>query len=219
MKKLLLLLLVANAIVFAYGYYAQSTANASPEYERFKPINPDTIKILSPQQVAKLGPAKVAQLTLACAEWGPFNDAELVQAKALLEPLGLGRTLNTRRVDSRADHWVYIPSKGSKVAAERAVSELRRLNVSDSFVIPESGAWQWAISLGAYKTRGAADTRLDEIRNKGVKTAVYRYREQTWQMNSIVLREPQQATVQKLEEYKAQLGGSQIVTGACPENR
>jgi hypothetical protein len=219
LKKLLVILLLANIAVFAYGYYAQTTANASPENERLKPINADTVKILSAQQVAKLGPAKVAQLTLACAEWGPFNDTELVQAKALLEPLTLGRTLTTRRVDSRADHWIYIPSKGSKAAAERAVAELKRLNVNESFIIPEPGAWQWAISLGAYKTRAAADARFDDVRAKGIRTAVYRYREQTWQMTSIVLREPPQTAVQKLEEFKTQLGGSQVVTGACPENR
>jgi cell division septation protein DedD len=136
-----------------------------------------------------------------------------------LEPIGLGRTLNTRRVEARADHWIYIPSKGSKAAAERAVAELKRLNVADAFVIPDSGAWQWAISLGAFKTRAAADAYFDEVRNKGVKTAVYRYREQSWQMTSIVLREPQQSTMQKLEEFKTQLGGSSVVTGACPENR
>jgi hypothetical protein len=218
-KKFLLFLLLANAIVLAYGYYVQTTANASPDTERLKPINAETVKILTSQQVAKLGPAKIAQLTLACAEWGPFNDAELAQAKALLEPLGLGRTLNTRRVDARADHWIFIPSKGSKAAAERAIGELKRLNVNESLIIPEPGAWQWAISLGAFKTKAAADAYFEEVRKKGVRTVVYRYREQTWQMTSIVLREPPQSTVQKLEEFKTQLGGSQVVTGACPENR
>jgi hypothetical protein len=216
-KKLLLFLLLVNVAVFGYGYYAQTTANASAENERFKPINPDVVKILTPQQVAKLGPAKVAQLTLACAEWGPFNDTEL--AKALLDPLGLGRTLNTRRVEARADHWMFIPSKGSKAAAERAVAELKRLNVNESVIIPEPGAWQWAISLGAFKTKAAADAYFEVVRKKGVRTAVYRYREQTWPMTSIVLREPQQTTLQKLEEFKTQLGGSAVVTGACPENR
>jgi hypothetical protein len=218
-KKFLLFVLLLNVAVFGYGYYRQTAANSSPENERLKPINPESVKILSPQQVAKLGPAKVAQLTLACAEWGPFNEVELAKAKQLLEPIGLGRTLSTRRVESRADHWIYIPSKGSKAAAERAVAELKRLNVADAFIIPETGAWQWAISLGAFKTRAGADAYFDEARNKGVKTAVYRYREQTWPMTSIVLREPPQSTVQKLEEYKTQFGGSSVVTGACPENR
>ncbi len=219
MRKLLLFLLLANAAMLGYGYYRQSAVNASPENERLKPINADAVKILSAQQVAKLGPSKVAQLTLACAEWGPFNDVELTKAKQLLEPIGLGRTLTTRRVDARADHWIYIPSKGSKAAAERTVAELKRLNVNDTFIIPEAGAWQWAISLGAFKTKAAADAYYELARTKGVKTAVYRYREQTWQMSSIVLREPPQSTLQKLEEYKSQLGGSSIVTGACPENR
>jgi hypothetical protein len=218
-KKLLLFLLLANAAVFGYGYYRQTAANSSPESERLKPINPDSIKILSPQQVAKLGPAKIAQLTLACAEWGPFNDVEFAKAKQLLEPIGLGRTLTARRVEGRADHWVHIPSKGSKTAAERAVAELKRLNVNEAAIIADPGEWQWAISLGAFKTKTAADARFEEVRNKGVRTAAYRYREQTIAMTSIVLREPQQSSIQKIEEYKAQFGGSSLVTGACPENR
>jgi uncharacterized membrane protein YpjA len=55
MKRLLLILLLANAAVFGYGYYRQTMANSSPESELLKPINPDSIKILTPQQVARLG--------------------------------------------------------------------------------------------------------------------------------------------------------------------
>ncbi len=33
----------------------------------------------------------------------------------------------------------------------------------------------------------------------------------------IVLREPTQATVSKLEELKTQIAGSSVSTGACPE--
>ncbi len=219
MKKIVLTLLIANLVVFGYGYYRYTTANASPDSERLKPINAEGVRVLTSQQYAKLGPAKVAQLTLACAEWGPFNDAELTKAKALLEPLALGKTLNQRRVDITAEHWVYIPSKPNKSAAERALSELSRLGVTDAAVVSESGPWQWSISLGVFRTRSGADKRFEEVRTKGVKTATYRAREQTVAATSIVLREPAQATLAKIEEFKTQLVGSTVVTGACPENR
>jgi hypothetical protein len=77
MKKLFLFLLLANAALFAYGYYRHVSATSSADAERFRPLNPESVKVLSAQQVAKLGPAKVAQLTLACAEWGPLNEPEL----------------------------------------------------------------------------------------------------------------------------------------------
>jgi hypothetical protein len=219
MRKLLILLLLANAAVFGYGFYRQSMSNSSPESERLKPINPESVKLLTTQQVAKLGPAKIAQLTLVCAEWGPFNDAEFSKAKQLLEPMNLGRTLATRRVDITAEHWVYIPPKPNKNAAERALAELLRLAVTDAAIVTEPGQFQWSISLGVFRTRAGADKRFDEVRNKGVKTAVYKQREQTVAATSIVLREPPQSTLQKIEEFKTQIVGSTVVTGTCPENR
>lgn len=219
MKKLFLFLLLANVALALYGYYLHVASRASADAERFRPVNDESVKVLTPQQVAKLGPAKVAQLTLACAEWGPLNDPELTRAKQLLEPLGLGRTINTKRVDVTAEHWVYIPPKANKAAAERALAELGRLNVTDTAIVTESGQWQWSISLGVYRTRAAADNRFEEVRQKGVKTATYRSREQSVTMTAIVLREPQQGTLQKLEEFKTQIPGSTVTTGACPENR
>jgi hypothetical protein len=85
--------------------------------------------------------------------------------------------------------------------------------------VSETGPWQWSISLGVFRTRAAADNRFEEVRQKGVKTATYRSREQAVAMTAIVLREPQQATLQKLEEFKSQIPGSTVTTGACPENR
>ncbi len=219
MRKLLIFLLLANVAVFGYGFYRQTMANASPESERLRPINPDAVKLLTTQQIAKLGPAKIAQLTLVCAEWGPFNDAELTKAKQLLDPMSLGRTLSTRRVDMTAEHWVYIPPKPNKNAAERALAELSRLAVTDAAIVTESGQFQWSISLGVFRTRAGADKRFDEVRTKGVKTAVYKQREQTVAATSIVLREPPQSALAKIEEFKTQIIGSTVVTGTCPENR
>ncbi len=217
MKKLLVLLLLANAALFAYAYVDGMNANANASAERYKPINADAVKSLTAQQMSKLGPAKVAQLTLACAEWGPLSDPDRVRATKLLEPLLLGRTLLARRVDVQAEHWVYIPPKTNRAAADRALADLKKLNVTGVNVLLEPGEWNFAISLGVFRTKAEADERLAAIRAKGVKTATYRQREQTVTMTALVLREPPQSTVSKLEEFKAQIPGTTITTGACPE--
>jgi hypothetical protein len=61
-------------------------------------VDPDRIKLLSPQQVAALGPAKVAALADVCVEWGPFADADRARAQADIEPLALGRLVSERQV-------------------------------------------------------------------------------------------------------------------------
>jgi SPOR domain len=219
MKKLFLLLLLANLALFAYAYFDRMNSASQATAERYKPVNADQVKSLTAQQVAKLGPAKVAQLTLACAEWGPLSEADRVKATRLLEPLALGRTMSSRRVDVTAEHWIYIPPKQNRAAADRAMADLKKLNVTDSAIVLENGQWNFAISLGVFRSKEGADARLAELKNKGVKTATYRQREQTVAMTALVLREPTQAMLSKLEEIKTQVVGSNVTTGACPESR
>ena len=217
MKKLFIFLLLANAALFGYAYFDRMSSAAQAKAERFKPFNAEQVKSLTAQQMAKLGPAKVAQLTLACAEWGPLSEADRVRAVKLLEPLVLGRTMTSRRVDVSAEHWVYIAAKANRAAADRAMADLRKLNVVDATLVLEAGQWNFAISLGAFRTREAADARLAEVKAKGVKTASYRQREQLVAMTALVLREPTQAMLSKLDELKALVAGSAVTTGACPE--
>ena len=217
MKKLLVLLLLANAALFGYAYVDGMTANAQASAERYKPINPDAVKPLTAQQISKLGPAKVAQLTLACAEWGPLTELDRARATKLLEPLALGRTLLSRRVDVKAEHWIYIPPKPSRPAADRALADLKRLNITDGSLVLEPGEWNFAISLGVFRDKSSADARLAAIRIKGVKTAAYRQRDQMLALTALVLREPAQTTLSKLEELKNQIPGTSITTGACPD--
>ena len=217
MKKLLVLLLLANAALFGYAYVEGMNANAQASAERYKPINADAVKSLTAQQMSKLGPAKVAQLTLACAEWGPLSDVDRVRAAKLLEPLLLGRTLLSRRVEVPAEHWVYIPPKTNRAGADRALADLKRLNITGGAILLEPGDWNFAISLGVFRTKAEADERLAAIRAKGVKTATYGQREQTLAMTALVLREPPQSTVSKLEELKTQISGTSITTGTCPD--
>lgn len=219
MKKILIFLLLANVGLLAYIYFDRMNSASQATAERYKPFNAEQVKSLTAQQVAKLGPAKVAQLTLACAEWGPLSEADRLKATKLLEPLVLGRTLSSRRVEVSAEHWVYIPPKLSRAAADRSMADLKKLNVTDTAIVLETGEWNFAISLGVFRSKQGADARLTEIRAKGVKTATYRQREQVVLMNALVLREPTQAILSKLEELKAQVAGSAVTAGACPETR
>lgn len=217
MKNFFVLLLLANLALFGYAYYERMNSAAQAGADRFKPVNADAVKVLSAQQVARLGPAKVAQLNLACAEWGPLSDADRGRAFKLLEPLALGRTLSSRRVDVTAEHWVYIPPKPNKAAAERAIAELKKNGVNDGVIVQDGGQWNFAISLGAFRSREAADARLADVKAHGIKTATYRSRQQVIAQHMLVLREPTQVTLAKLDELKAQIAGSTVATGACPE--
>ena len=81
MRTLIILLVLANLTLLAYTLLDRRSAGESARLA--EQVRPDKIKLLSPKEVAQLGPAKVAALPDVCAEWGPFGDAERARAEML----------------------------------------------------------------------------------------------------------------------------------------
>lgn len=212
MRTVIALLLAANFALFGYAELDRMSEGESGRL--VKQLLPEKIKLLTPQQVAGLGPAKAAQLANVCLEWGGFTDAEKAAALAALEPLQLGRQMSQRRIESTSAYWVYLPALASRAAAERKVIELKAQGLKD-FFIPSDGAQQNAISLGVFKTEDAANKFLEAIMDKGVKNAKSGARTQTIQQTILVLRDPQPAQAEKLQQIKNEFAGSEIRIGPC----
>jgi hypothetical protein len=106
MRIVLALLLFANLTLYAYTRLDMGTGEGVLLQDQ---VQPDKIKLLTPQQVAALGPTKVAALADVCVEWGPFSDADRGRALADLEPLALGRLLSQKRVE-------YVPPRQQAIA-------------------------------------------------------------------------------------------------------
>ena len=66
MRTVLLLLLLANLTFF--GYTRLDTTSDGEAVRLAEQVQPDKIKLLTPQQVAALGPSKVAALADVCLE-------------------------------------------------------------------------------------------------------------------------------------------------------
>lgn len=212
MRTFVALLLAANLAFFAYSELDLMSEGESSRLQR--QLVPEKIKLLTPQQVAALGPAKVSQLANVCLEWGGFTDAERPAALAALEPLQLGRQMSQRKIESTSAYWVFLPPLPSKAAAERRVAELKAEGLKDFFILND-GAQKNAISLGIFKTEDAANKFLDAVREKGVKNARYGARAQTIQQTFVVLRDPQPAQTERLQQLKAEFSGSEIRIGPC----
>src|SRR5512143_1374980 len=117
MRTVVFLLLLANLSLFAY---TKLDSVGSGEAVRLKEqVRPDKIVILTPQQVAALGPAKVPSLADVCLEWGPFSDPDRTRALADLDPLQLGRLLTQRRIDVEGTWWVNLGPYANRPAADR----------------------------------------------------------------------------------------------------
>jgi len=212
MRTVVALLLVANLAMFAWTQLELVSDGESGRLQ--KQLAPESIKLLTPQQVAGLGPAKAAQLPNVCLEWGGFTDAERPAALAALEPLQLGKQLSQRRIESTSAWWVYLPPLPSKTAAEKKVAELRAQGLKDFFILTD-GAQKNAISLGVFKTGEAANKFLDTVKEKGVKTARSGERTQTISQTMLVLRDPQPAQTDRLQQLKNDFAGSEVRIGPC----
>ncbi len=88
--------------------------------------------------------------------------------------------------------WVHIPPLGSKADAEKKASEVRRLGVSDFFLLTEAGPNQFAVSLGLFSSEKGGQERLAEVRAKGIRSAKLVERISKDSKNSVSLTGSQQ---------------------------
>jgi len=212
MRTLFFLLLLANVTLFAF---TQLDSAGGGEGARLgEQVQPDKIKLLTPQQVAALGPSKVAALADVCLEWGPFNDSDRPRVLADLEPLGVGRLLTQKRVENNNAYWVYVSRLTSKAAADKRLSELKAAGIKDLFVV-DSGPQRWAISLGVFRTEESANAYAAELGKQGIADARAGPRQQVVVQTLLTIRDPEAAVVARVRALQPTYPGSEIRIGAC----
>jgi len=212
MRTLVLLLLLANVALGGYIYLDSLSTGEGVRLSQ--QVQPEKISLLTPQQVAALGPTKISALADVCVEWGPFSDGERTRALATLEPLDLARLISQKKVEVIANYWVFLPPAASKAAADRKVDELKALGIKDLAVV-DSGAQRFAISLGVFRTEEGAQARLDALEAQGVKTAKVGSRAQSVTQTVVVVRDPPAPAVARMKDLQGGFTGSEIKIGTC----
>jgi sporulation related protein len=214
------LLLLANLGFFAWAFLGAGRTADEPQLME-QQVNPQEIRLLSSEQVAKLA-AERAKLAVerpkappkaqvvACLELGAFSLAEVPRVQQALEPLALGARLTQRRADEIASYWVFIPPLRNRQAANLKAAELKKLGVGDFFVVQEDPKLRFAISLGVFKTEEAARSRLAELRAKGVRTARVGPKETSVQKVYFAIREVPDALVTRLNDLRQSFAGTEL---------
>src|SRR5512140_2122147 len=98
MRILFFILLLANAVFFAYTWFGPGAQASGDAQIIAQQLNAQKIRLLTPEQVSALArkpeaPKPAAPVTVACIEWGGFPGADAARAAQALEPLGLGAKL------------------------------------------------------------------------------------------------------------------------------
>lgn len=220
MKWLFYLLLIANAVIFAYARLDAGNSNAQSAHP---PFNADKIKLLREmpaapilKPVAKLETAITAEAVKpVCLEWGSFAGEEQMRAQRALEPLQLGEKLGSRSVEEGATYWVYIPPLKTRKDAEKKIAELKSRGVTEFFLVPD-GASKNAISLGIFKSEELAKNYLAKLQTKGVLTAIISERGHAAKRTLFQVRDVGDQVVMKFGELQRDFPGSEVRTIECP---
>ncbi|MFO1413636.1 MAG: SPOR domain-containing protein [Burkholderiales bacterium] len=211
MRIVIVLLLLANLTLYAYTRLDSGGGEGMLLQDQ---VQPDKIKLLTPQEVAALGPAKVAALADVCVEWGPFSDPDRTRALAELEPLNLGRLLTQKRVEFDGGFVVVMGPIANRTAAEARVADLKKAGVRD-MALADAPRGQFLVLLGTFRTEAAAVAYAEQLATLGIKLAKVEPRSQAIAQTLLVVRDPQQTVVARLKDLQAQYAGSEIKIAAC----
>ncbi len=211
MRIVIVLLLLANLTLYLYTRLDTGGGEAVLLQDQ---VQPDKIRLLTPQQVAALGPAKVAALNDVCVEWGPFSDTDRNRALSEIEPLALGRLVSQKKVEFDSGYWVNMGPFATRAAAETRIGELRKQGLKE-LAVADAPKGQFAISFGNFYSEAAAIAHTEELARLGINLAKVERRNQPVSQTMVVVRDPQQSVMVRLRELTARYPGSDLRTTAC----
>lgn len=220
MRILLLLLLLANLGFFAYHHLAGANDEAAAQIALLQ-ISPERIRTVAagtvtPRPAGAVPAGGSAAAPAACLEWSPFSSSEAVRAETALALLALPPDMLQRQTADVDGYWVHMPPLKTRAEVDRKVAELKSLGVEEFFVVQDAGPWRNAISLGLFKNEEAANTELERLRQRGVRSASIVRRDKLLKQVTFYLREPDPATVARLTELQRDFPATEIRAAACP---
>ena len=228
MRALFLLLVLANLVFFAYAQVTREGSGVENRIQQLE-ITPEKIKLLRagdgqaaekprpPGKSIPPAPPKVASaVPVACLEWGSLAGLDVAKAETALARLELPSGQVERTVTDAGGFWVYMPPLKTKADVDRKVRELKKLGVTEFFVVQDAGPWRNAISLGIFRTDEGAQAFLAKLKERGVRSAVTARRENFLKHVAFYVREPNEATVARLTVIQKEFPDTELKAGPCP---
>jgi hypothetical protein len=165
--------------------------------DRTDAVPPNNADVPADSMSSASVPAEVADGTaasaeaVACLQSGDLSvpAADMIE-NLLAERFSAFRATRTAIAGSTS-YWVNIPPLASKKEADVKAGELRQLKVAEFYIVQESGPNNHAISLGLFSSRESANTHLNMLRAKGVKSAKVTERVVKPPMASFEIRGPE----------------------------
>ncbi|MCB1917724.1 MAG: SPOR domain-containing protein [Rhodocyclaceae bacterium] len=113
-------------------------------------------------------PVESVAVPRACIRFIELTDELSEELAAMAQDLEASVTLADDATLRPTSYWVHVPPLAGRREAERKVQEIRSQGVRDLFILQEEGPFQYAISLGLFKTESSAKLHLRRLEARGV---------------------------------------------------
>ncbi len=202
LRAIVILLVLANLLLFARGQFGDFEEGREPKRLASQ---------LSPEKLRLVSPATPPVAPQACRLLTGLNPEELLLLKAEVGEKAPGLELVVKSGQESPDYGVLIAHLPNRQAAEKKLSELKRLGVTDAILMQEEDPGRFAISLGLFNSEPAAQEHLKSLAKHGVRSAevLPRRKHQQW-----LARGPADLLGKRLPELLAVFPGAGI--SECP---
>ena len=149
---------------------AAAAGSAAPLRPAAAPTMPPATPAEPASAPAMPTPAAAAE-RVACLETGPLAAGDVAAAERALRDLQVSGLVWTQQKSERGGVFIVYQGKfADEAALAKRREELRRAQIPFDELRSASDL-QPGLSFGRYESRGAADTALEDLRGRGVKTA------------------------------------------------
>lgn len=224
MKWLISLLLLLNVALF--GYFRLNATHPVGIGAGHEAIHADKIKIVTAEELAALPKKTVpppadpalavssAPAQLGCYEWGSFSKGNITRAKNILEKFSVESELRQTDTQEARRYWIYIQPLANAEKAQAKIDELRALGIEEIFIVQEA-PWRNAISLGVFKDESLATKLLEDLRGRGIKTAIKGVRNHESGQSSFFIKNISDEIAAALDKLRPDFSGSELKKVAC----
>jgi len=171
LRLFVLVLVLANISFYAWTQGmldgvigARPTGDREPE-RMARQVNPDAVRVVPPGTVVA-----AAETAPTCLEAGPYTPAQIAAAESVLQTVLPPGSWTTLKTETPPVWIVYMGKYPNRDALQKKADELKRLKISFEEVrnAPEL---EDGLALGRYDNRAAAEKALNDVTQRGVRTA------------------------------------------------
>lgn len=220
MKRNVIILGLLNIFIFAYFQWPDAASNKA--HQSLPEMHPEKVQLLSDKALQDLpvgsqsetDQAVATAVSTQCFEWGSFTSVSLKKAQDLMVQLGVQSQLLEKPSQESKRFWIYIPPAASQAIADKKIEVLRQHGVLQTYIVQDE-KWRYAISLGIFQDEKLADNLLQEIKNKGIKTAIKGLRNQEAGQSVLALNNVSADQLDALSKAKLEFNNAELKEVAC----